>query len=137
MWDENLILPNYENEANTYGPDVVAEYLYGAANWDGETGWSTLAWLQNDSPWYAFPKQDAILLQIFPKDVGWAYDKDVIAEKMGHCLIHARELERTYVGVTYQTYDGISPDVFDVASYMHSTFPGNVIGHGEWSNWYK
>lgn len=137
LLEENLILPNYEAEAETYEPKDVCQYLYGDLDWDGKTGWSTLAWLQNGAGWEDIPDEDAVLLQIFPQDNRWQVDE--IKQKMGDCVAHARDEGRTYVGVTYQAY-GVpqaQPWWYDCESYFHSTFPGNQIGHGEWSMWYK
>jgi hypothetical protein len=138
-WGDRIILPNYEVEAETYHPSVVADYLYGYADWDGETGWSTLAWLPNDVNFRPFSDRgDPALLQIFPKDARWLYNYDIVNQKMGDCVYHARVHSGfDYVGVTYQTYDDISPLVFDTHSYAHSVFTGNLIGHGQWPHWFN
>lgn len=138
-WGENLILPNYENEAETHSPHDVAEYLYGYANWDGETGWSTQAWLPNAVDFTLISDHgDPCLLQIFPTDLRWSKDYATIKRNMGGSVYHARvDKGFNYVGVTYQTYDNATPDLFDVDSFMHSVFPGNKIGQGEWPLWFK
>lgn len=133
-WGENVILPNYEVEASLYAPADVMNHLRNVLDWDGEVGWSTLAWLQNDVDWQPLDR-DAALLQIFPKDNGWMVEE--IPYRMADCVVHARQEGLTYVGVTYQTYAGATPQWYDVASYQHSTFPGNVIAHGQWSSWYQ
>jgi hypothetical protein len=132
-WGGDTILPNYEDEANVFVPEMVADWLYGFADWDGKTGWSTQAWLPN-TPNFAALKQDPVLLQIFPKDNNW--EPWQIPAKMGDCVSHAREKGFTYVGVTYQTYGEAVPSWYDCASYMHSTFPGNVITAAQWEEWY-
>lgn len=134
VWGENIIIPNYEVEAGTYSPADVQNHLRNVLDWDGETGWSTLAWLQNDVDWTPLAK-DSVLLQIFPKDNGWTVEE--IPYRMADCVVHARYEGLTYVGVTYQTYASALPAWYDVASYQHSTFPGNVIAHGEWDDWYQ
>lgn len=134
VWGSDTIIPNYEVEAGWFSPAAVADYLYGYANWDGKTGWSTLAWLQNDVDWSPIVK-DPVLLQIFPKDNGWPVSE--VNQKMGDCVAHARDEGFTYVGVTYQTYGDAVPGWFDVESHQHSTFPGNLIAHGQWGSWYR
>lgn len=138
-WGDKIILPNYEVEAETYSPASVADYLYGFADWDGETGWSTLAWLPNDVNFRPIAdRKDPVLLQIFPKDNNWQYNYDIVHQKMGDCVYHARvDKSFDYVGVTYQTYDNISPLVFNTQDYAHSVFTGNLIGHGQWPLWYQ
>lgn len=138
-WGENLIIPNLEDEASSFSPRSCVDHLRGPLDWDGQTAWSTLAWLQNGVNWRPLAEtDDAVLLQIFPRDNHWAVGE--IAQKMGDCVAHAREMGLTYVGVTYQTFgEGVEkaqPSWFNVTDYMHSTFPGNRIGHGEWGNWY-
>lgn len=130
----DTIIPNYEAEASTFAPADVAEHLYGFANWDGKTGWSTLAWLQNDVDWTPLT-QDPVLLQIFPADNGWPVSE--IGPRMGDCVAHARAEGFTFVGVTYQAYGNATPAWYDVESFQHSTFPGNVIAHGQWGSWYR
>lgn len=138
VWNEDIIMPNYENEASTYSPEQVADYLYGYANWDGKTGWSTQGWLPNDVDFSPLGERgDPALLQIFPTDLKWDFHPVVIAQKMRDCIVHARQLGFTYVGVTYQTYASCYPDLFNCTDYMHSVFPGNVIAHGEWDEWFK
>lgn len=132
-WGEDTILPNYENEAGTFSPEQVADYLYGYANWDGLTGWSTQAWLPND-PDFMPLVEDPVLLQIFAADNRW--EPWQIPIKLGDCVAHARDKGFTYVGVTYQTYGGAQPSWYDCGAFMHSTFPGNVIPHGDWPIWY-
>jgi hypothetical protein len=132
-WGSDTILPNYEDEAKTYPPAQVAEHLYGYVDWDGLTGWSLTGWLFNAVDWTPIA-HDPALLQIFPADLQWPVDE--IAQKQGDCVEHARDKGFTYVGVTYQTYAGAQPAWFDVASYQHSTFPGNVIASGQWGEWY-
>jgi len=135
-WGENLILPNYEDEAATYAPADVANHLYNVLDWDGDTGWSSLAWLLNDVD-YRPINHDPMLLQIFPTDNRWPFDKSVIEAKMGDCVHHARvDKGFDYVGVTYQTYSGATPAIYDCQSYMHSVFSGNHIGHGQWGDWF-
>jgi hypothetical protein len=79
-------------------------------------------------------KNDAVLLQIFPKDNRWAPIE--VKQKMRDCVAHAREEGLWSVGVTYQTYADAQPEWYDVASFAHSTFPGNLIAHGDWPKWY-
>ena len=140
VWGENIILPNYEDEAAHFSPSSVAEYLRGVLDWDGETGWSTLAWLLNNVDYRPFARTgDSVHLQIFPRDNRWAVHE--IPQKMRDCLWHARvDMGMKYVGVTYQTFgEGVEqaqPSWYDCASYMHSTFPGNRIAHGQWGSWY-
>jgi hypothetical protein len=138
-WGDKIILPNYEVEAEIYTPDAVADFLYNYADWDGETGWSTLAWLPNSVDFSPISdRKDPALLQIFPKDNNWLYNYDIVNQKMGDCVYHARvDKGFDYVGVTYQTYDHISPLVFNTHSYAHSVFPGNLIGHGQWPLWFR
>lgn len=137
VWGENTIIPNYEDEAHNFSPSVVADYLYGVLNWTGETGWSTQAWVPNDPDFALLARRgDSVLLQIFPQDNRW--EPWQIPTKLGDCVAHARvDKEFRYVGVTYQTYAGATPSWYDCESFMHSTFPGNLIGHGEWGNWYR
>lgn len=132
-WGEDTILPNYEDECETFPPDQVADYLYGSLGWGGNTGWSTLAWLANDPDFTAI-NDDPVLLQIFQKDNRW--EPSQIPTKLGDCVAHARGKGFTYVGVTYQTYADALPSWYDCGAFMHSTFPGNVIAHGEWDKWY-
>jgi hypothetical protein len=134
-WNGKIILPNYERECETIRPDTVARLLK-QTGWDKDTGWSTLAWLQNDVDFTPIA-HDPVLLQIFPADTHWPLDYGIIKQKMGDCVWHARQKGFTYVGVTYQTYAGATPALFDVESYQHSVFPGNVIGHGEWPDWFQ
>jgi len=134
-WGENTIIPNYENEAETFSPSLLTDHLYGVMDWDGDTGWSTQAWLPNDVDYTPFRVQDPALLQIFPKDLRW--EPWQIQSKMGDCVWHAREKGFRYVGVTYQTYGEAVPSWYDCESHMHSTFPGNLIAHGQWGEWYR
>lgn len=139
-WGVNTIIPNYENEANVFLPGDVAGYLYDYADWDGQTGWSTQAWVPNGPNFSRMASRgDSALLQIFPTDNRWPMDRATIDQKMADCVWHARvEKGFTYVGVTYQTYQGATPGLFDCASWQHSTFPGNVISHGQWrGTWYQ
>lgn len=131
-WDEVLILPNYEDEASTYPPWMVADYLDHTLNWRGEAAWSTLGWLQNDLDWTPLA-QDPVLLQIFQKDMGWPVDE--IAKKQADSVYHAREKGFTYVGVTFQTYAGAQPGWYNLEG-THSVYPGNLIQHGEWDDWF-
>lgn len=134
VWNESIILPNYEDEADTFPPSLLADHLYGVMDWDGQTGWSTLAWLQNNPDYTPLTERgDSALLQIFPEDNRW--EPWQIESKMGDCVAHARDKGFTYVGVTYQTNDAV-PTWYDCESHQHSTFPGNVINHGEWDKWY-
>jgi hypothetical protein len=133
-WGENIIIPNYEDECSSISPRSLADWLYGFLNWKGETGWSTLAWLNNDVDFRPIAR-DSALLQIFPTDARWPINE--IGKKMGDCVWHARDKGFTYVGVTYQTYAGAQPAWYDCASCMHSTYPGNLIGHGQWGDWYQ
>ena len=133
-WDDDTILPNYENEAEKIPPGMVGDILYDELGWNGLTGWSTNGWLGSDldfSPLSA----DPALLQIFPTDLRWNISD--IPQKMGDCVYHARELGFNYVGVTYQTYDNARPVWYDCASHMHSTYPGNLIANGDWGKWYQ
>lgn len=132
LWGETLILPNYESEAETYAPVDVANHLYNVMDWDGDTGWSTLAWLQNAVDWSPLHR-DPVLLQIFQKDNQWAPDQ--IKQMQADCVFHARVQEGfTYVGVTFQVNDA-QPNWYDLAG-SHSVFPGNLINHGEWGTWF-
>jgi hypothetical protein len=133
-WGCDTILPNYEDEASTIRPSLVAEYLYGQEDWLGHTGWSTNGWLGNDIDYTAIA-DDPVLLQIFPTDLRW--DPLDIEKKMGDCVYHAREKGFSYVGVTYQTYANARPGWYDCASHMHSTYPGNLIAGGDWGKWYQ
>lgn len=133
LWGESLILANYETEASVYAPADVQNHLRNVLDWDGDTGWSTLAWLQNDVDWSPLAA-DPVLLQIFPKDNGWTVDQ--IPQRLGDCVAHARDEGFTYVGVTYQTYAGAVPGWYDVGAFQHSTFPGNLIQAHEWPQWY-
>lgn len=137
-WNETLILPNYETEAKIYPPDMVADYLYDSVKWEGGTGWSIPGWLFNDTDYTPISdRDDPVLLQIFPTDFKWPKDYGVIKTKMGDCVEHARvDKGFTYVGVTYQTYDSATPSWFDVDSYQHSVYPGNLIQHGDWPKWF-
>lgn len=135
FWGEDTIVPNYEDEASVHKPESVADYLYGTLDWGGHVGWSTLAWLQNDLNWSVL-NRDPALLQIFPQDNRWSVDE--IQDKQDDCVAHARDLGFTYVGVTFQTYGDplkAQPDWYDLRG-SHSVFPGNVIAHGEWDNWF-
>lgn len=132
QWGDPIILPNYEVEASTYQPYKVADYLYNDLNWKGDTGWSTLAWLQNDLDWLPLAR-DPALLQIFQKDAGWPPDE--IQDKQDDCVYHARDLGFTYVGVTFQTYADAQSSWYDLSG-CHSVFPGNLIQHGEWDDWF-
>lgn len=134
-WGTDTILPNYENEAERFSPAAVADYLYGYADWDGLTGWSTQAWLPN-RPDFTPLNKDPVLLQIFPQDNRW--DPWEIPQKLGDCVAHARNDKGfTYVGVTYQTFGGANPSWYDCESFMHSTFSGNLIQPGQWGSWYR
>jgi len=136
-WGENIIMPNYENEAETFSPSSIADHLYGVMNWTGETGWSTQAWLPNSPDFSPLADRgDSVHLQIFPQDNRW--EPWQIPGKLGDCVAHARvDKGFRFVGVTYQTYAGAIPAWYDCGAFMHSSFPGNLIGHGEWGTWYK
>jgi hypothetical protein len=134
LWGSDTILPNYENESDMYQPHLLHAWLYDFLGWQGFTGWSTQAWLPNDTNYRLFCEHgDSVLLQIFPEDLRW--DPADIPEKLGDCVAHAREKGFTYVGVTYQSYR-TSPEWFDCGAFCHSTFTGNTILEGEWGKWY-
>jgi hypothetical protein len=130
-WGVDTIIPNYEDEAGRFSPMDVQNHLRNVLDWDGYTGWSTQAWLPND-PDFRPMKYDSVLLQIFPTDNRWAVEE--ISQKQADCVGHARDKGFTYVGVTYQTYNTAVPGWYDVKSFQHSTFPGNVIS--DWPSWY-
>lgn len=134
IWNTDWILPNYEDEASTFAPSIVKKEL-DDTGWQGNTGWSVQGWVPNDVD-YSPMGNDPALLQIFPTDLRWPKDYATIKAKMGDCIYHAREGGFTYISVTYQTYDNATPSLYDVESYQHSTFPGNVILSGEWPSWY-
>ena len=125
VWQTDWILPNYEDEAETFPPNFVKLSL-DETGWKGNTGWSTLAWLPNGVDYTAM-RNDPVLLQIFPTDLRWPKDYATIKAKMGDCIYHASQGGFQYVGVTYQTYDNATPSLYDVESYQHSVYPGNVI----------
>lgn len=133
VWGADTILPNYEDEADTFAPADVADHLYNVLDWDGQTGWSTQAWLPNDPDFTAL-NRDPVLLQIFPTDAGW--EPWQIETKLGDCVEHARAKGFAHVGVTYQTYADATPGWYDCGAFCHSTFPGNSIGSGQWGAWY-
>jgi hypothetical protein len=133
VWGVDTIIPNYENEADTFSPAEVQNHLRNVLDWDGDTGWSTQAWLPN-APDFLPMANDSVLLQVFPTDNRWTVDE--IEQRQGDCVAHARDKGFTYVGVTYQTYGSATPGWYDVASHQHSTFPGNLIQHGQWDEWY-
>lgn len=134
IWNTDWILPNYEDEASTMPPALVRLALE-ETNWVGYVGWSTQGWLPNDVNYQPIAG-DPVLLQIFPTDLHWPKDYATIKQKMGDCVAHARQHGFAYVGVTYQTYDNATPALYDVESYQHSVFPGNLIQAGQWASWY-
>jgi hypothetical protein len=132
-WKTDTILPNYENEADRIAP-VEIEFMLKKTGWDGNTGFSMQGWLPND-PDYSPLAKYPVLLQIFPSDTRWPKDYGTIKQKMADCVKHARDKGFTYVGVTYQTYDGGSPAWYDCRSYQHSIFTGNLVT--DWDAWFQ
>ena len=135
IWGTDIIMPNYEDEADRITPHQVAIALE-EIGWTGDVGWSTQAWLPNGPDWTALT-YDPVLLQIFPTDNGWPSDYATIKQKMEQCVWHARNKGFTYVGVTYQTYAGATPALYDCASCMHSVYPGNQLQAGDWPQWFQ
>lgn len=133
LWRTDWILPNYENEADRIPPHTI-EFLLQETGWKGNVGFSTQAWLPNDPDFTPLGKYP-VLLQIFPSDTKWPKDYATIKQKMSDCVIHARDKGFTYVGVTYQTYDDASPAWFDVESYQHSIYTGNLVT--DYSKWFR
>lgn len=137
-------MPNYEIEAETIPPSQVMNAL-DETIWEGNVGWSTLGWLQNNVDYSPIARRDhPVLLQIFPGDMtsifpdNTRHDPEYVAKITGDCVYHARmDKGFQYVGVTWQTYGDMTSSDFDCSSFMHSTFPGNLISRPDWSSWYN
>lgn len=113
--------------------------------WEGNVGWSMLGWLPNGVDFSPMTQRDQpVLLQIFPGDMRSNFPDDTrhdpahVADVTADCVWHARmDKGFQYVGVTWQTYGDMTAADYDCSSFMHSTFPGNLISRAAWADWYS